>query len=262
MHRLLVDSATLGMDRAVLPKDGAAHLRVLRPKDGEEFELFDGLGAVRTYKWSAASKTLAAVAPSDYRVASRSGESAVTLFACVTKGQRWDWTLQKATELAVARIVPVISERTIVRIASGEGAAKRERWRKICEEAARQSDAAWLPEIAGPMDFPAALREAAKTTCFAGALTQPPPEPLLDAVARSLEKGAVGEFSVFIGPEGDFTPQELSELLKVATPANFGPTVLRAETAAIYAVSVLSAALPSHRRKPLKPLETTNLPHP
>lgn len=241
MHRLPAESATLNMDCAILTKESAAHLKVLRPKDGEEFELFDGRGSVRTYKWQAADKTLVAAAPKS--TATRKHDCEISLFACVTKGQRWDWTLQKATELGVAKIFPVISERTIVRIGAGEGAAKKARWLKICEEAARQSDAIWLPEIAEPLDFASALREAAATTCFAGALASPPPEPLLSALSRSLANGARGAFSVFVGPEGDFTPDELSALLEVATPASFGPTILRAETAAIFAVAVLAAAL-------------------
>lgn len=242
MHRLLVESATLDLDCAILTKENAGHLKVLRPKDGEEVELFDGCGSVRTYTWSAADKALVAAQPSNRRIF-KPASIKTTLFACITKGQRWDWTLQKATELGVGRIVPVVSERTIVRISPGEGEAKKVRWRKICEEAARQSDAVWLPEISEPLGFAAAVREAAKTACFAGALVSPPPEPLLKALTRSLADGAAREYSVFIGPEGDFTPGELSALLAVATPASFGPTILRAETAAIYALSVLKAAL-------------------
>ena len=255
MHRLLVDSATLDMDCAILTKDNAAHVRVVRPKDGEEFELFDGRGSTRTYKWSAASKALFSSAAkstkyrnpsasqSHNRTISQSHNFSLSLFACVTKGQRWDWTLQKATELGISKIIPVISERTIVRIAPGECAAKKARWQKICEEAARQSDAIWLPEISEPVDFATAVSEAAKTTCFVGALATPPPEPILKAVTRALENGANGAFSVFIGPEGDFTPAELASLLNVAIPTSFGPTILRAETAAIFAISVLSAAI-------------------
>ena len=258
MHRLLVDSAILGMGCVVLGKDNAAHLKVLRPKDGEEIELFDGCGSVRTYKWESSSRTL--LASAEKRTFPRGSTSAplpnpsqpsqLALFTCITKGQRWDWTLQKATELGVARIIPVISARTIVRIAPGERAAKRERWMKICEEAARQSDAVWLPEISEPLDFATAVAEAAKTECFVGALTSPPPQPLLAAIQETLAmRGADGgkrEFSAFIGPEGDFTPDELASLLEIATPANFGPTILRAETAAIFAISVLAATL--HRR--------------
>ena len=170
----------------------------------------------------------------------------LTLFACVTKGSRWDWTVEKATELGVTRIVPVISERTIVRIARGERAAKRERWMRIAEDAARQSDAKWLPEICEAVDFKDALPLVKETACFIGALTTPPSRPLARAVAEKAKEqgeGGQGNFSVFIGPEGDFTPEELGALMEIATPTSFGPTILRAETAAIYAVSVIRSAM-------------------
>ena len=179
----------------------------------------------------------------------------LTLFACVTKGSRWDWTIEKATELGVTRIVPVISGRTIVRIPKAERAAKRERWMRIAEDAARQSDAKWLPEICEAVDFKDALPLVKETTCFIGALTNPPASPLMEAIGRArCPQRAAGSrgvednapyrhFSVFIGPEGDFTSEELAALMEIATPTSFGPTILRAETAAIFAVSVLAAAV-------------------
>ena len=243
MHRLLVETKLLNEDAPILPKDAARHLKVLRPKDGEEIELFDGKGKWRTYGWNSATSSLRA--QSDIRTIEHSDNS-LTLFACVTKGSRWDWTIEKATELGVTRIVPVISERTIVRISKAERAAKRERWLRIAEDAARQSDAKWLPEICEAVDFRDALPLVKDTTCFIGALTNPPPRPLAAAVAEKVKVEGEGErrnWSVFVGPEGDFTPEELEELMKIAVPTSFGPTILRAETAAIFAVSVLASFL-------------------
>ena len=168
----------------------------------------------------------------------------MTLFACVTKGSRWDWTIEKATELGVTRIVPVISERTIVRIPKGERAAKRERWMRIAEDAARQSDAKWLPEICEAVDFKDALPLVRETTCFIGALTNPPSPPLVKAVSSiAALRTRHQALSTFIGPEGDFTPEELAALMEIATPTSFGPTILRAETAAIFALSVLASSI-------------------
>ena len=81
-----------------------------------------------------------------------------------------------------------------------------------------------------------------ETTCYIGALTNPPSPPLVRAIEQSNNR-TIEHFSVFIGPEGDFTPEELAALMEIATPTSFGPTILRAETAAIYAVSVLAASL-------------------
>ena len=241
MHRLLVGTKLLEEESPALPADAAKHLKVLRPKDGEEIELFDGHGKWRVYAWNSAATQLRA--HSNNRTIEQSNNS-LTLFACVTKGSRWDWTIEKATELGVTRIVPVISERTIVRIPKDERAAKRERWMRIAEDAARQSDAKWLPEILEAVDFRDAIPLVRETTCFIGALTTPPSPPLVKAVEDfRRETGDLRGISTFIGPEGDFTPEELAALMEIATPTSFGPTILRAETAAIYAVSVLAATV-------------------
>ena len=236
MHRLLVETTLLSEESPVLPKDAANHLKVLRPKAGEEVELFDGKGRWRVYSWENGLHSNRTIEQSEQ------SNNSLTLFACVTKGSRWDWTIEKATELGVSRIVPVISDRTIVRIAKAERAAKRERWMRIAEDAARQPDAKWLPEIVEAVDFRDALALVKNTTCFVGALTTPPPEPLAKAVAKAEHAtDGSGELATFVGPEGDFTPEELAALLEIATPTSFGPTILRAETAAIFAVSVLAA---------------------
>jgi len=255
MHRLLVESGELEKEVPALSREAANHLKVLRPKDGEEIELFDGKGRWRVYRYDAKISGLG--------VGSRCTEefatsivhlhlqpTPLTLFACVTKGSRWDWTIEKATELGVTRIVPVISERTIVRIAPDERTAKRERWMRIAEEAARQSDAKWLPEICEAVDFAEALNLVKETQCLVGALTNPPPktigEELVGRRVPSPPRSGTerpADWAVFVGPEGDFTPDELAALLKIATPVSFGSTILRAETAAIYGVSVLKAFL-------------------
>ena len=240
MHRLLVDTASLNDDSPALPREAERHLRVLRPEKGEEIELFDGMGSARTYAWNGAL-----TACGDIRTMPRPASS-LTLFACVTKGSRWDWTIEKATELGVSRIVPVISDRTIVRIPADERAAKRERWLRIAEDAARQSDAMWLPEMTEAVDFRDSLALVRETDCFVGALVKPPPPPLMVAMQKFLDGRAdPASISIYVGPEGDFTPDELSALLAIATPTSFGPTVLRAETAAIFAASIASAALSS-----------------
>ena len=239
MHRLLVESHELSQESPALSRDALHHLKVLRPKDGEEIELFDGKGSLRRYLFDAAARGLRAAPGQTIRTVEQSNKS-LTLFACVTKGSRWDWTIEKATELGVTRIVPVISDRTIVRIPKAERAAKRERWQRIAEDAARQSDAVWLPEIVEAVDFADTLPLVKACTCFVGALTDPPPRPLLEAVRAS--DPLPSDLAVYVGPEGDFTPDELRALLACATPVSFGPTVLRAETAALFGVAVLASA--------------------
>ena len=249
MHRLLVPSEQLASDSPVLPKEAANHLKVLRPKDGEEIELFDGSGKSRRFSVEGVGKNFRFAALSPVCASARASRT-LTLFACVTKGSRWDWTIEKATELGVTRIVPVVSARTIVRIGADEREAKRARWIRIAEDAARQSDAKWIPEIHEPVSFAESLPLVRETTCFVGALTNPPPRPMVEAMRSSC--GRLGDaplpdsprsFAVYVGPEGDFSPEELATLIEIATPVSFGSTILRAETAAIYGVSVLKSFL-------------------
>ena len=263
MHRLLVPSEQLASDSPVLPKEAANHLKVLRPKDGEEIELFDGRGKSRRFSVAGGGKNFRLAALSPVCAAPRASRT-LTLFACVTKGSRWDWTIEKATELGVTRIVPVVSARTIVRIGADEREAKRARWIRIAEDAARQSDAKWIPEIHEPVSFAESLPLVRETTCFVGALTNPPPRPLLQEL-MNMQQAAFpvprspfpiphspfpvphspfpDSLSIYVGPEGDFSPEELAALVEIATPVSFGSTILRAETAAIYGVSVLKSFL-------------------
>lgn len=241
MHRLLASTEILSHDIPAISREATNHLKVLRPKNGEEVELFDGRGLTRIYRYNASLKQLEAAGELMHHI--KPSAATITLFACVTKGARWDWTLEKATELGVDRIVPVISDRTIVRIPATERAAKRERWTRIVEEAGRQSDAVFLPEISEIVDFKASLDIVKRTHCFVGALTTPPPKLLAEEVLSAKKINAMGDYAIYIGPEGDFTHEELTSLLDIAHPVSLGPRILRAETASIFALSVLRALL-------------------
>ena len=241
MHRLLTATEDLATDSPVLAPEAERHLKVLRPRDGEELELFDGCGSFRRFRVLIDGRRwrLEPVSPV---VSLPPPPSTITLFACVTKGSRWDWTVEKATELGATRIVPVISARTIVRLDPAECEAKRERWRRVAEDAARQSDAKFVPEVLAPVSFADSLPLVRETCCFVGALAVPPPEPIGDALAARLGSG-VGDYAVYVGPEGDFAPDELAALTAIAVPVSFGTTVLRAETAAIFALAALKTFL-------------------
>ena len=286
MHRHLITTDILLADTCVLGKEEARHLQtVLRVKPGDSIQFFDGQGHTRIFcvappvshfmkcetggseqKTSKYSLCLEAV---ESLVSHPKARCAITLFVCISKGKHMDWTLEKAVELGVARIVPVISDRTIVRVDANDRDAKTDRWMRIAEEAARQSGRAWLPEILTPRSFKESLALVQQTTpTFVAALT-PNAKPLRDfllsgtrgsgvvvqgsgrawvsdpAEARS-ENVALpppSQVGWFVGPEGDFTPDELQRLLDAgATPVSLGPLVLRAETACLYGLCALNCA--------------------
>jgi len=161
---------------------------------------------------------------------------AVTLALAVFKFDRMEWAIEKATELGVARLVPLIAKRTDAHLASA--AAKRvERWRRIAREAAQQSRRVAPPEISTPIRLQNVLDIVAD--CRIVLSEAEDQVSLKQAVA-----GGKGSLALAIGPEGGWTSEEEGAFREHGwIAASLGPTILRAETAAIAAVSVVLAEL-------------------
>lgn len=242
MHRCLVTTSELLAEAFTLGRDEARHLKtVLRVQPGERVILFDGQGRTRLSAVASVTKhdvsfTAAAPACEHPRPACR-----ITLFACISKGTRMDWTIEKATELGVSRIMPILSERTIVRLDAEEGRARTLRWLRVAEEAARQCGTAWVPEITCPLPLVASLSHVTSAApVFVAALT-PLAKPLREALAAHTTPPAQAGW--FVGPEGDFTPSELTALVEAGTrPVSLGQRVLRSETACLYGLCALNCA--------------------
>lgn len=239
MHRCLVQTDALTAEQIILGREESRHLQtVLRVREGETVELFDGAGLTRRVAVRAVSRSGLTFAPLEAPVAHPRLPVEVTLFASVIK--RMDWTIEKAAELGVARIVPVLTERSVIRIAPDAREGKAERWRRIAEDSVRQCDGAWLPEILPPVTFAESLpRLATGQPVFVAALS-PSARPFREALAA--HSAHLAQTGYFVGPEGDFTPDELERLLDAGTiPVSLGPRILRAETAALYGLSLLNA---------------------
>jgi 16S rRNA (uracil1498-N3)-methyltransferase len=144
-----------------------------------------------------------------------------------------DLVVEKATELGVGRIVPLVTERGMVRLSEGDG--KVERWRRVAGAAARQSLRLRVPEVTVPVSFSEAVREEGERGVLLHNEAGLP--PLEDVVA-------VGEVGLFVGPEGGFSEVEL-EVARVAglSLASLGPYRLRSETAGMVAVARACAVL-------------------
>ena len=158
--------------------------------------------------------------------------------------------LEKATELGVSKIVPVMSERTVVRLEGHQAEAKRERWQRIVEAASRQCWASLIPEVVAPVRFAdtVPLMRACTTLIVAALIPEARPlRPLLESLDPA-RRGQV--WGWWCGPEGDFTSEEMRTILACgALPVTLGPLILRAETAALYGLAnlgcVRNACLPS-----------------
>ncbi len=174
----------------------------------------------------------------------------LSLVQAVTKGKSMDAIIQKATELGCRTIIPALSERTIVRCGETDAKSKQEKWRTIAIEAMKQCGQGWLPEIFLPLPLSARLANGSLPPASLSLLaslqhgTRHPRKPLEDY--RNAHGRPPDCVTVWIGPEGDFTPAEINDIKSSgALPITLGPLLLRSETAAIYALSILNYELQS-----------------
>jgi 16S rRNA (uracil1498-N3)-methyltransferase len=233
--RHFVPADQLAGTRATL--DAAAHrhlVRVLRLEQGASLRLFDGEGTEIDARIESVGKAWVEVSLGARRRIPAPA-CAITLLQAPPRGERMDLIVQKTTELGVARIVPVHSERVQVR----PSAHQRARWQIIAQEAARQSGRAEVPEIGDFADLEAAL---AKTAALAGAryvLWEGEQSQSLPTALATGPRAVV----LLVGPEGGFSEAEVACVGRAGfVAASLGPRILRAETAAIVAVALAQAA--------------------
>jgi 16S rRNA (uracil1498-N3)-methyltransferase len=163
----------------------------------------------------------------------------VLLYAALTKHRRFEWMIEKVTEVGAAEILPMVTEHAVVRPREERLAAQVERWNKLAEAAGRQCHSPTVPPVAKPLEFPAALAHWQAQAIPGIIFTLPTPEepPALKRVLADL--GETPAVALFIGPEGDFSPAEVRQAVAAGLhPASLGPRVLRAETAAVVAAAL------------------------
>lgn len=222
-------------------------LNVLRLKEGDKITAFNGQGGEVHTEIETANKDQVQLKKSN-PVQSIKSKIQIVLGQAIPKGKNMDLIIEKATELGVSKIYPIISDRSIVRIGSNELPKKQEKWQRVAIEACKQSGQNWLPEI--------------KTPKKTEELFQPNPPKYDLLLIASLQKGSknlkeiLSEYRIahdqnepssvlmLIGPEGDFTPSEINLAMNFGcSPMTLGPIVLRSETAALYSLSILSYEL-------------------
>ena len=208
-----------------LPEGEARHvLKVLRGRDGDPLEVVDADGRL----------FLAELGPGDearvLEVLEGYEEVGLSLYQAVPKGGRMDLVVEKATEVGATRIVPLLTERGLVR----PGDAKVGRWRRVAEAAARQSLRMVVPEVTQPVSFSEAVREAGGE----GVLLHNEPD------LAPLEALVSAPASLFVGPEGGWSEEELQAAEEAGLAlAQLGPYRLRSETAGVVAAARARAAL-------------------
>lgn len=218
--------------------------KVLRRRAGEAVELFDGHGGRFQGTISKVSAEEIEGVIVDAVQAKTHARARLHLYPGLLKSSAWEWVLEKGTELGATSFTPVITPRTVVLLDREGTPAKRERWNKLILAAAKQCKRAELPEIKEPMRFPEAIHAAAARGLtllawegMAGAAAH---ETLGDALAEFKTAKRVGEISLFLGPEGGFSDEEVELAEAVgAVPFGMGANTLRAETAALAATTAV-----------------------
>ena len=219
---------------------------VLRLGAGDTIVIFDGQGHEAAAELLEVSRKRVILSIGS-RGETAKPRCAITLAQAVPKGKNMDLVIQKGVELGACAIIPLLSERTVIRIEDAEDATRtRERWQSIAIEACKQCGQNRIPEIGMPRTLKEFLGASAKTDVMLIASLQSDARPLKEVLASYVSaKGTLPESVVIlIGPEGDFTPEETTLALSSGALAiTLGPIILRTETAAIYCLSVLGHEL-------------------
>ncbi|MGD1018968.1 MAG: 16S rRNA (uracil(1498)-N(3))-methyltransferase [Verrucomicrobiia bacterium] len=235
MHRFFLTN----FQQPTLSAEEAHHaLHVLRLKVGDTLNVFDGRG-------HEAQCAIAEIAKDTVRLKVLTQTTTPALPFRITLAQAipkksMDLIVQKATELGVAVIVPLASERTLVKL--DEDSKKMDRWREIALESCKQCGNNWLPEIQSPQNARDFLGALPKYDLKLIASLQPDAKPFKSILSSTPSLSSLNSptLLILIGPEGDFTPAELGMAKSAGClPLSLGPLVLRAETAAIYTLSIL-----------------------
>jgi 16S rRNA (uracil1498-N3)-methyltransferase len=245
-HRFYIAPALWSTSEPVLEGSEAHHCSdVLRLGPGARVTVFNGQGSEITCEIVEASRDRVRLKPLLFGTSPRL-RCAITLAQAIPKGKNMDLIVQKATELGVTKIVPLLSDRTVVHLEGGEREKRVEKWRAVVVEAAKQCGQNWIPEVVAPVTPKQFFSEFDRYEA-----------PLIASLQRDARsfKQVLREFRdqhgrrpqstlMLIGPEGDFTPAEAAAAKSAGcAPVTLGPIVLRTETAALYSLSVLAYEL-------------------
>jgi len=234
LTRVYVDAVLEPGARLTLTGGAAGHLtRVLRLRPKAALKLFNGRGGEYAASIERVQRSEVQVAIGAHEPIERESPFPLTLAQGVSRGERMDLVVQKATELGVARLVPLLTERSIVRLDEEQSDRKSSHWRAIAIAACEQCGRNRLPEVA----LPAQLREFLRQPSGEGVrlLLSPSATRRIEDVSRP-----AGGATVLIGPEGGLSDAEQEDALTAGfTAVNLGPRVLRTETAAIASLTLL-----------------------
>jgi 16S rRNA (uracil1498-N3)-methyltransferase len=237
LTRSHIDTTLSPGKRVVLPESAANHLtRVLRLREGDDCVLFNGDGrdyAARIV--SIGKREVAAEVLSSLPVESESPLT-ITLIQGIARGEKMDLILQKATELGVSAVMPVVAERTEVKLDADRAEKRVAHWRSVMVSACEQSGRARIPSLSAPLPLFQAISTPRDPSL------QLTLDPFGETSLATLPAPTTASVTIAIGPEGGWSPRD-REALRAAgfIGLRLGPRILRTETAGLAAIAALQS---------------------
>lgn len=224
-------------DQLALPAQAAEHVaRVLRMVAGDALSLFNGDGRDYQATLLTAGKRGVTVSIGNVREAATQSPLALTLAQAIGRGDKMDWIVQKATELGVVRIVPLLTERTQVQLDGARARKRVEHWHAVAVGACEQSGRSVLPEVTAPLALAEWLTQIGAESGLRLAL-EPGAESRMRTLRFTLPRGILA-----VGPEGGLSEGDLQRLHAAGfSGVSLGPRILRTETAGLAALAALQA---------------------
>ena len=246
MHRFYIAPENWQSGPSVLTGSEVHHCRnVLRLEPGDKVVLFDGRGRELTAEITSSDSSEISLRKL-HEAKTPPLRCQITLGQAIPKGKNMDLIMQKAVEIGAAEIAPILSDRTVVRLDEESAASKQAKWQTVAIEAAKQCGQNWLPRVHVPQTMAQFFQQPRRFDLQLIGSLQSDAVHLKKILAEySAEHGdRPTSVLMLVGPEGDFTPAELSLARSHGCrPITLGPIVLRVETASIYCLSVLSYEL-------------------
>ncbi|MDH7497867.1 MAG: 16S rRNA (uracil(1498)-N(3))-methyltransferase [Syntrophomonadaceae bacterium] len=240
LHRFIVAPADIDGEGATIQGPEGHHLSaVLRLRPGEEVAVLDGSGAVYPGQLVQVGDGWARVRFTGGRMPASEPPVPVTLVQALVKGERMDLVLQKAVELGVSCVVPVVSERTVVRLEGERRQERVARWQRIAAAACKQCGRGLIPRIEALQDLGAVLERGRLRPAVM--LYEAERSMGLKQVLRAWRERCRQEgLLLFVGPEGGFSPAEVEQARSCGVVGTgLGPRILRAETAGIVGLALV-----------------------
>lgn len=236
--RLFVDIPLTPGRALALPREAAQHaLRVLRLKAGDPVILFNGDGREYHARLTTADPRAAGAHVERMEAPARESPLRITLIQSLARGEKMDWIIQKATELGAARIFPVTSERSEVRLEGARSEKRLGHWHAVAIAACEQCGRNVVPEIVAPESLETCLAAHPQTNAEIRWMLHP------GGTAHLRNTGAAAaDVMLAVGPEGGFGENDLDALRRAGFGAlSLGPRILRTETAGLAAMAALQA---------------------